>query len=80
MIRTTVSSPVFLRSGPLNARLITDLTDFLGYGKEKRRAGNLDILAGRIILRYAPNERPAKGSQSHSHAMQRQLPGDAREC
>ncbi|KAH9970184.1 HAD-like domain-containing protein [Lactifluus volemus] len=27
------------------------LTDFLGYGKEKRRAGNLDILHGRIILR-----------------------------
>ena len=28
------------------------MTDFLGYGKEKRRQGNLDILAGRLTFRY----------------------------
>jgi len=26
---------------------VADLTDFLGYGKEKRRAGNADVLYGR---------------------------------
>ena len=30
-----------------------DMTDFLGYGKEKRRAGNLEILSGRVTFRYA---------------------------
>ena len=29
------------------------MTDFLGYGKEKRREGNLDILAGRVTFQYA---------------------------
>ena len=29
-----------------------DMTDFLGYGKEKRREGNLEILAGRVTFRY----------------------------
>jgi hypothetical protein len=29
------------------------MTDFLGYGKEKRRAGNLEILSGRVTFRYA---------------------------
>lgn len=28
------------------------MTDFLGYGKEKRREGNLEILAGRVTFRY----------------------------
>jgi len=27
------------------------MTDFLGYGKEKRRAGNLEILSGRVTFR-----------------------------
>ena len=29
----------------------TDLTDFYGFGKEKRRNGNLEILAGRDTFR-----------------------------
>jgi hypothetical protein len=29
------------------------MTDFLGYGKEKRREVNLDILSGRVVFRYA---------------------------
>lgn len=28
------------------------MTDFLGYGKEKRRAGNLEILSGRVTFQY----------------------------
>jgi len=32
------------------------MTDFLGYGKEKRRAGNLEILSGRITFREAFQE------------------------
>ena len=32
------------------------MTDFLGYGKEKRRAGNLEILAGRVTFRYVPQK------------------------
>jgi len=32
------------------------MTDFLGYGKEKRREGNQDILAGRAIFRDAFRE------------------------
>jgi len=32
------------------------MTDFLGYGKEKRRQGNLDILAGRVAFRDAFRE------------------------
>lgn len=29
------------------------MTDFLGFGKEKRRQGNLEILSGRETFRYA---------------------------
>lgn len=29
-----------------------DMTDFLGYGKEKRREGNLEILAGHVTFQY----------------------------
>ncbi|KAH9029978.1 HAD-like domain-containing protein [Lactarius pseudohatsudake] len=32
------------------------MTDFLGYGKEKRREGNLEILAGRVTFRDAFRE------------------------
>jgi 2,3-diketo-5-methylthio-1-phosphopentane phosphatase len=32
------------------------MTDFLGYGKEKRRAGNLEILAGHVTFRDAFQE------------------------
>jgi len=32
------------------------MTDFLGYGKEKRRAGNLEILSGRVTFRDAFRE------------------------
>lgn len=28
------------------------MTDFLGFGKEKRRQGNLEILSGRETFRY----------------------------
>jgi len=35
------------------------MTDFLGYGKEKRREGNLDILAGRVTFRYVCSARHA---------------------
>ena len=31
--------------------LIEDMTDNIGFGKEKRREGNLDILAGRDTFR-----------------------------
>lgn len=31
---------------------LSDLTDFYGFGKEKRRNGNLEILAGRDTFRY----------------------------
>jgi hypothetical protein len=28
-----------------------DMTDHLGYGKDRRRAGNLEILSGRVTFR-----------------------------
>ena len=51
------------------------MTDFLGYGKEKRREGNLDILAGRAIFRYVRVERCA----IQLTFAQRRLSGDVRE-
>lgn len=38
------------------------MTDFLGYGKDKRRAGNLEILSGRVTFQYAPVECSAQHS------------------
>lgn len=32
---------------------ITDMTDNLGFGKEKRREGNLEILSGRVTFQCA---------------------------
>jgi hypothetical protein len=32
-----------------------DMTDHLGYGKEKRRAGDLEILSGKVTFRWAVN-------------------------
>ncbi|KAH9959944.1 HAD-like domain-containing protein [Russula dissimulans] len=40
------------------------MTDFLGYGKEKRRAGNLEILAGRVTFRDAFREMLESVSQN----------------
>lgn len=40
------------------------MTDFLGYGKEKRRAGNLEILADRITFRDAFREMLESVSQN----------------
>ncbi|KAI9511028.1 HAD-like domain-containing protein [Russula earlei] len=40
------------------------MTDFLGYGKEKRRAGNLDILSGRVTFRDAFREMLESVSQN----------------
>jgi hypothetical protein len=35
----------------INPIKLSDLTDFYGFGKEKRRNGNLEILAGRDTFR-----------------------------
>jgi hypothetical protein len=51
------------------------MTDFLGYGKEKRREGNLDILAGRAIFKYVRVERCVV----QLTFVQRRLSGDVRE-
>lgn len=46
----TVSTLRRILSRSLMIRL-PDMTDNLGYGKEKRRQGNLDILAGKVTFR-----------------------------
>jgi hypothetical protein len=54
VIRTIVSiSTTSSACRDPNCHLVADLTDNLGYGAEKRRQGNLDILAGRLTFRYA---------------------------
>ncbi|KAI0266229.1 HAD-like domain-containing protein [Gloeopeniophorella convolvens] len=40
------------------------MTDFLGYGKDKRRAGNLEILSGRVTFRDAFREMLESVSQN----------------
>jgi hypothetical protein len=54
MTRTIVSSSMCFASLKLLIRptIVADMTDFLGYGKEKRREGNLEILSGRVTFRY----------------------------
>ena len=34
------------------------MTDNIGYGREKRRAGNLKVLSGEATFRYAPFQMP----------------------
>lgn len=57
------------------------MTDFLGYGKEKRRQGNLDILAGRVAFRYArvASSTPSGVPSVPLTFVQRCLSGDVRE-
>jgi len=40
------------------------MTDFLGYGKDKRREGNLEILSGRVVFREAFQEMLESVSQN----------------
>ena len=40
------------------------MTDVLGFGPEKRRQGNLDILAGKVTFRCASGQ-PSMVSDSH---------------
>jgi hypothetical protein len=56
MIQTTVrraglSQKRMLTFSYINPIQLSDLTDFYGFGKEKRRNGNLEILAGRETFR-----------------------------
>ena len=58
------------------------MTDELGYGLEKRRQGNLDILAGKVTFRrvlvhaFPPGY---VGADFRALFVQRCLPGNARE-
>ena len=52
------------------------MTDFYGYGKEKRRLVNIDILSGRVVFRYAAHVLPSIHSRSHSRTTQRRISGD----
>jgi hypothetical protein len=52
MTPTTVGSPLRYTWNLSSDETYIDMTDFLGYGKEKRRAGNLEILAGHVTFRY----------------------------
>jgi len=42
------------------------MTDFLGFGKEKRRQGNLDILSGKVTFRDAFREMLESVAEKHS--------------
>jgi len=49
ILRAEGASQLFRFS--LISLVITDMTDNIGFGKEKRREGNLEILAGRDTFR-----------------------------
>ena len=56
------------------------MTDELGYGLEKRRQGNLDILAGKVTFRCVLVSVFALGYVgAEIWTLQRRFPGNARE-
>ena len=55
------------------------MTDVLGFGPEKLRQGNLDILAGKVTFRCVPSQPSTPPTRMFIARLQGCVPGDARE-